>query len=48
MKFKIVLVGDSGVGKTSFLKRHKIGLFDSKYIATEGAEVLHFSPNKQI
>ena len=32
MEFNIVLVGDSGVGKTSFVKRHKSGLFDDECI----------------
>ncbi len=37
--FKIVLIGDGGVGKTSFLKRYKDDGYDQKYIATIGAEV---------
>ncbi len=37
--FKIVLVGDGGVGKTVFVKRHKIGEFEKKYVATLGVEV---------
>lgn len=47
MEFKIVLVGDSGVGKTSFIKRHRNGSFDSKYIATQGVDVapLTFNTN---
>jgi len=38
-KFKLVLVGDGGVGKTTFVKRHKTGEFEKKYIATMGVEV---------
>jgi GTP-binding nuclear protein Ran len=33
------LVGDGGVGKTTFVKRHKTGEFEKKYIATIGVEV---------
>src|SRR5687767_6848947 len=38
-KFKLVLVGDGGVGKTTFVKRHITGEFEKKYIATMGVEV---------
>jgi GTP-binding nuclear protein Ran len=37
--FKLVLIGDGGVGKTTFVKRHKTGEFEKKYIATIGVEV---------
>lgn len=37
--FKLVLVGDGGVGKTTFVKRHISGEFEKKYIATLGVEV---------
>merc|ERR550519_2330349 len=37
--FKLILVGDGGVGKTTFVKRHKSGEFEKKYIATLGVEV---------
>ena len=30
-EFKLVLVGDGGVGKTTFVKRHKTGEFEKKY-----------------
>lgn len=45
--YKIVLIGDGGVGKTSFLQRHINGNFQSKYIATIGVEVhpLTFNTN---
>merc|ERR1711862_62173 len=38
-KFKLLLVGDGGTGKTTFVKRHKTGEFQKKYIATLGVEV---------
>jgi len=38
-RFKIVLVGEGGVGKTTFVKRHKTGEFERRYVATQGAEV---------
>ncbi|XP_069134536.1 GTP-binding nuclear protein Ran-like [Argopecten irradians] len=37
--FKLIVVGDGGVGKTTFVKRHLTGEFEKKYIATIGAEV---------
>ncbi|KAK3083597.1 hypothetical protein FSP39_000028 [Pinctada imbricata] len=37
--FKLVLVGDGGVGKTTFVKRHLSGEFEKKYVATLGVEV---------
>ena len=37
--FKVVLVGDGGVGKTTFIKRHLTGEFERKYNATIGVEV---------
>lgn len=38
-EFKLVLVGDGGVGKTTFVKRHLTGEFERKYVATLGVEV---------
>lgn len=37
--FKLILVGDGGVGKTTFVKRHLTGEFEKKYVATLGVEV---------
>ena len=47
-EFKLVLVGDGGVGKTTFVKRHLTGEFEKKYIATLGVEVhpMPFTTNK--
>jgi GTPase SAR1 family protein len=47
-QFKLVLVGDGGVGKTTFVKRHKTGEFEKKYVATVGAEVhpMDFTTNR--
>lgn len=33
------MIGDGGTGKTTFLKRHKTGEFEKKYVPTMGAEV---------
>jgi len=38
-EFKIVLVGDGGVGKTTYVKRFLTGEFEKKYVATLGVEV---------
>jgi len=37
--FKLILVGDGAVGKTTFVKRHRTGEFEKKYVATLGVEV---------
>jgi len=46
-EFKLILVGDGGVGKTTFVKRHLTGEFEKKYVATLGVEVhpLEFHTN---
>lgn len=38
-EFKIVLIGDGAVGKTTFVKRHITGEFEKAYNATVGCEV---------
>lgn len=37
------MVGDGGVGKTTFVKRHLTGEFEKKYIATQGVEVTNIT-----
>eukprot|EP00658_Telonema_sp_P-2_P077982 TRINITY_DN71_c0_g1_i1.p1 TRINITY_DN71_c0_g1~~TRINITY_DN71_c0_g1_i1.p1 ORF type:complete len:223 (+),score=82.34 TRINITY_DN71_c0_g1_i1:209-877(+) len=46
--FKCLLVGDGGVGKTTFVKRHLTGEFEKKYVATIGVEVhaMKFETNR--
>jgi GTP-binding nuclear protein Ran len=39
-KFKVVMVGDGGTGKTTFCLRHQTGEFQRKYEATIGVYVL--------
>eukprot|EP00930_Biecheleria_cincta_P034910 TRINITY_DN24059_c0_g1_i1.p1 TRINITY_DN24059_c0_g1~~TRINITY_DN24059_c0_g1_i1.p1 ORF type:complete len:259 (+),score=56.61 TRINITY_DN24059_c0_g1_i1:90-866(+) len=38
-EFKIVLLGDAGVGKTTFVKRHLTGEFLKRYEPTQGCEM---------
>jgi GTPase SAR1 family protein len=35
--FKLVLVGDGGVGKTTFVKRHLTGEFEKKCVGAPAA-----------
>ena len=46
--FKITLIGDGGVGKTTFVKRHRTSEFEKKYVPTLGVEVhpLRYHTNK--
>lgn len=39
VEFKLVLIGDGGVGKTTFVKRHLTGEYEKRYIATVGVDV---------
>jgi len=38
-EFKLILVGDGGVGKTTYVKRHLTGEFEKRYVATQGVMV---------
>ena len=38
-RFKLILIGDGGTGKTTFVKRHLTGEFERKYVATLGVDV---------
>lgn len=46
-QYKLVFVGDGGVGKTCFINRHRTGQFERRYIATLGVEIhpLQFQTN---
>jgi len=48
--FKLILVGDGATGKTTFVKRHKTGEFEKRYIATVGVDVhpLTFHTNRGV
>lgn len=48
--FKVIVVGDGGVGKTTFIKRHLTGEFEKKYNATIGVEVhpIRFFTNRGV
>lgn len=49
-EFKLVIAGDGGVGKTTFVKRHVTGEFVKQYVATIGAEVtpMTFTTNRGV
>ncbi|KAL0230806.1 hypothetical protein PCE1_004361 [Barthelona sp. PCE] len=46
-RYKLVLVGDGGVGKTTLVKRHKTGHFEKRYLPTTGVTIspLDFTTN---
>ena len=39
--FKLLLAGNGGVGKTSFIKRHVTGEFEETYVPTLGVQIYH-------
>lgn len=39
MKVKVCMVGDSGVGKTSLVRRYILDFFDDRYIVTLGTKI---------
>lgn len=40
-KNKIIVVGDGGVGKTTFVQRYTQGTFQNRYVPTLGVEVVY-------
>ncbi|MBN1800774.1 MAG: GTP-binding protein [Candidatus Lokiarchaeota archaeon] len=44
-KFKIVVIGDGAVGKTSLIKKFTKGAFEKDYIKTIGAQFSRFTEN---
>ena len=45
--FKLIMLGDGGVGKTSLVKRHATDEFDTRYIPTVGVDVVPLTFNTQ-
>lgn len=43
VEFKVVLVGDGGVGKTTMATRHASGSFTQKYVPTVGVDIRRLS-----
>ena len=48
LSFKVMLLGDGGTGKSTFIERHLTGEFETRYIATVGVDVhpLTFHTNR--
>lgn len=46
--FKVVIIGEEGVGKTTLIKRHLFGHFENRYTPTRGVEPhpIRFNTNK--
>jgi len=39
-EFKLILVGDGGVGKTTFVRRHLTGEFEKRYVGKSMERVI--------
>ncbi len=44
-EYKIIIIADGGVGKTSFINRHKNIMFNPRYIPTKGKVIVPLSFN---
>ena len=42
LKFKITVIGDGSVGKTSLIRKYTLGIFETDYIETIGAQFSKF------
>lgn len=45
MRFKIMLIGCTGVGKSTFIRYHSTGNFNEKFIKTQGVDVIPLTFN---
>jgi GTP-binding nuclear protein Ran len=48
MAFKVVFLGDAGVGKSTFIKKYLTNTFETKYIPTVGAEIYPVDVNDMV
>lgn len=46
VKYKLILIGDTAVGKTCLLKRKKENIFDSHFTSTIGVDFCYITLNK--